>query len=86
MAGREAQLVLVQVPVGVQVPREQRAERVPVYPELHVGVQEVPEADPETQFPDPAFGIVGKPEQAVLVQVPEVLHTPDVHVAERVPE
>jgi hypothetical protein len=85
IVGRPVHAVEVQVPVGVQVPVLQVAERVPVYPVLHAGTHMVPEAAPETQFPAPAFAIVGVPAQLVEVQVPVGVHVPELQVAERVP-
>jgi hypothetical protein len=84
--GTPTQFVEVQVPLVVQVPEVQLALRVPEYPELQAGVHVVPEAAPETQFPAPAFVIIGVPEQVVEVQEPVVDQTEFVHVAERVPE
>jgi hypothetical protein len=63
MVGAEVHAAAVtQEPVVVHVPAaEQEAERVPVYPELHVGTHVVPEVDLATQFPGPELAIVGRP-------------------------
>lgn len=37
-----AHVELTQIPVVVQIPELQVADRVPVYPELHCGVQDTP--------------------------------------------
>jgi hypothetical protein len=63
--GTPEHAVEVQLPVVDHDPELQVAERVPVYPELHIGTHVDPEAAPETQFPAPAFMIVGVPEQVV---------------------
>jgi hypothetical protein len=60
MAGRVAQAVLVQDPVVAHEPDEHVAERVPEYPELHVGVHVTPDAIFVTQFPISELGIAGR--------------------------
>jgi hypothetical protein len=73
------------MPEVVQDPRLHVADKVPMYPELHVGVHVVPVAEFATQVPAPEFAMSGSPEQDVLVHVPVELHTALEHVAERVP-
>jgi hypothetical protein len=68
--GVPAQAELVQDPVVDQTPFVHVAERVPVYPEIHVGTHEEPEAASETQFPAPALVIEGNVVQEVVEQVP----------------
>jgi len=48
-------------------------------------MHEVPLAAVAKQFPAPALVIEGREVQAVLAQLPLVVHTVFVHVAERVP-
>lgn len=70
IGGSEAQAVLVHIPVVVHTALLQVAERVPVNPELQLGVQVVPLAVPTRQLPAPALEMEGNEEQLVLVHVP----------------
>jgi hypothetical protein len=84
MVGSPEQGRPVQVPVEVQAPKSQVAERVPEYPVLQTGTQFVPCTDSGTQFPGSAFTIEGT-EGQVCAQVPVVTQAPTLQVAERVP-
>jgi hypothetical protein len=86
IVGREGQAVLEQAPVEVHRPFVQVADKVPVKPVLQTGVHVVPVGELETQFPIPALVITGSDGQLVVEHVPEVVHNPELQVAERVPE
>jgi len=61
--GKEAQAVLVQLPVVDQAELVQEAEREPAKPLLQRGVQLVPERAPAAQLPAPALVMLGRPAQ-----------------------
>lgn len=82
IVGNPTQLLGLQLPETPHVPAVQRAESPEaVYPELHDGVHDVPEADPATQFPPPPFVTVGKPAQGLGRHEPVATHDPAVQVS-----
>jgi len=70
MEGKAVQRLPAHEPVVDQVPATQVADRVPVNPKLHWGVQVVVSGELVTQFPTPELRILGNPAQMVLVQLP----------------
>jgi len=76
-------------PLFVHTPELQVELRDPLYPELHIGIQVVPEAEGITQFPLPAFEMAKAAVHCapvLITQLPVFDQVPELQVALRVPE